>query len=64
MVMEIPAGAPAKATFPQWWQVDLGETQIVTGCRIMWEKVNTAYQYKIEGSADGNAWTTLMDESR
>src|SRR6185437_4120580 len=54
----------ADAHFPQWWQVDLGKIQTVTGCMIAWEKVGTAYQYKIEGSNDGTTWTTLSDESR
>ncbi len=37
----------------QTWQVDLGEPQELTGCRILWEMDDTNYRYRIEGSADG-----------
>jgi type 1 glutamine amidotransferase len=53
----------ANASFPQWWQVDLGKSQNVNGCSIAWEKVNTAYRYKVEGSNDGTTWIMLSDES-
>ena len=53
----------ANASFPQWWQVDLGKSQNVAGCLIAWEKVNTAYSYKVEGSNDNVTWVTLSDES-
>lgn len=48
----------------QSWQVDLGEPQELTGCRIVWEMDETNYRYLIEGSADGNSWTTLSDQRK
>ena len=53
----------ANASFPQWWQVDLGKPQTVNGCLIAWEKLNTAHHYKIEGSADGQSWRMLSDQT-
>lgn len=49
-------------TFPQWWQVDLGKPQDLTGCLIAWEQPSAVYQYKVEGSADGKSWRMLADE--
>jgi putative heme-binding domain-containing protein len=49
---------------PQWLQVDLGKSQDLAGVRLTWEKDGAAYQYKVEGSADGKAWTTLADETK
>ena len=46
-----------------WWQVDLGKPEDLTGCRITWESSAT-YGYKIEGSADGTTWKTLVDATR
>ncbi len=54
-----PNGEPG-----QTWQVDLGEPQEVTGCRILWEQDNTNYRYKVEGSADGQTWTMLSDQTK
>ncbi|HWE00802.1 MAG TPA: discoidin domain-containing protein [Tepidisphaeraceae bacterium] len=53
----------AGATFPQWWQVDLGKPRNINGCLIAWEKTNTVYHYKIEGSADGQTWRMLSDQT-
>ncbi|WP_339742776.1 discoidin domain-containing protein [uncultured Rubinisphaera sp.] len=47
----------------EWWQVDLEKPEDVKSVRIHWEG-NTAYQYKIEASADGNEWKTIVDESK
>ncbi|MEV6210690.1 alpha-L-fucosidase [Kitasatospora sp. NPDC051914] len=44
-----------------WLKVDLGSTRSLTGTRIAWELDNTNYRYKIEGSTDNSAWTTLAD---
>ncbi len=49
---------------PQWWQVDLGKPEDVTGIRILWEQDGVAYQYKVEGSDDGKSWTMLSDQTR
>ncbi len=52
------------ASAGQWWQVDLGEPQELTGCRIVWEQDDTNYRYKVEGSADGQTWTMLSDQTK
>jgi alpha-L-fucosidase len=44
-----------------WLTVDLGSTRSLTGTRIAWEFDNTNYRYRIEGSTNGTAWTTLAD---
>jgi putative membrane-bound dehydrogenase-like protein len=48
----------------QWWQVDLGEPQELTGCQIVWEQDDTKYDYKIEGSANGQSWQMLSDQTK
>ncbi|MDB6122641.1 MAG: heme-binding protein [Pedosphaera sp.] len=45
-----------------WWQVDLQKPEAITGCRIIWEKGDQPYQYRIEGSADGKSWKMLVEE--
>jgi len=47
-----------------WWQVDLQKPEEITGCQITWEKERGAYQYKIQGSADGQSWRTFAEENR
>ncbi len=51
------------ASAPQWWQVDLGKPEDLTGCRLLWEFDGDDYRYKVEGSGDGKTWRTLVDES-
>src|SRR4051812_17290156 len=41
---------------PQWLQVDLGSVQAVTQVSVHWETARAA-TFKIQVSADGNAWT-------
>jgi hypothetical protein len=45
---------------PQWIQVDLGSSQSLGRVELSWE---AAYgrAYRIEASADGSAWTTLVN---
>lgn len=45
------------------WQVDLGKGEEVAGARILWESDGKHYKYKLEGSADGEKWSTLSDQS-
>ncbi|PWG14320.1 alpha-fucosidase [Streptomyces sp. V2] len=45
----------------EWLKVDLGERRQLTGARIAWEFPDTNYRYRIEGSTDDAAWTTLAD---
>ena len=51
-------------TSPQWWQVDLGKPEDLTGIRILWEQDGVNYQYKVEGSDDGKTWTMLSDQTK
>lgn len=54
----------ASASFPQWWQVDLGSVQPVNKAVIEWHNRGAAsYQYRIEGSTDGSNYTTLADRT-
>ena len=48
---------------PQWWQVDLGAVQKVTGCELHWENPTAVYRYKVETSLDGSVWQSLVDRS-
>jgi type 1 glutamine amidotransferase len=49
---------------PQWWQVDLGKPQDLTGLRIVWEQDGVNYRFKVEGSEDGKSWTMLWDQTQ
>jgi len=55
--------SPRNGDAGHWWQVDLEKPQEITGIRITWEQGNAPYQYKIEGSADGKAWSMLVDHT-
>lgn len=44
-----------------WWQVDLGPGRAVRRFEIDWEHDFTPYRYRIEVSADGQAWRTAVD---
>ena len=48
--------------YPQWLQLELEKPQSITSISTTWEN-NGVYQYKIETSADGKAWTTQVDAS-
>lgn len=51
-------------TFPQWLQVDLGSvTALGRVKQLFWETDGTTFQYKIEGSTNGSAWTVLADRT-
>jgi len=54
-----PDGSPG-----QTWQVDLGEPRDLTGCQITWEMDETNYRYRVEGSADGDTWRLLSDQTQ
>jgi hypothetical protein len=53
------SGAPK-----QWYQVDLGRSEDLTGCQITWEFAGPGYCYRIEGSADGEKWSQLVDQTK
>lgn len=46
---------------PQWLTVDLGQPCHLTESKIAWEGNGRAYQYFIEASPDGVAWTKVAD---
>ena len=46
-----------------WWQVDLGQDEMLTGCRLDWESHSAVYRYQIEGSTDAKNWKLLIDGS-
>ena len=50
-------------SLPQWFQVDLGKPQDLSGCRITWEMDGVAYRHKVEGSTDGKEWVTIADRT-
>lgn len=43
--------------------MDLGAAKSLTGARIAWELDGANYRYKVEGSTDNTAWTTLADRT-
>lgn len=49
--------------FPQWLQFEFEQAHSFDEIKIEWEDRGTAYQYRVEGSADGKTWTTLLDQS-
>jgi putative heme-binding domain-containing protein len=48
----------------QWWQVDLGEAKHLKSLRIHWEMDAGVYRYKVEASANGTDWKTIVDHSK
>jgi hypothetical protein len=46
-----------------WWQVDLEQIHTISSVRITLGPAGN-YRYKIEGSADGNQWTLLADQTQ
>lgn len=47
---------------PSWVALDLGANYALSEVNLYWEAAN-AETYQIEGSLDGNTWTTLSNES-
>ncbi|MCD6051182.1 MAG: Trehalose utilization [Verrucomicrobia bacterium] len=48
----------------EWLEVDLGAPTKLTGVKITWESEGAKYFHKVEGSADGKEWKTLVDASK
>ena len=44
--------------------MDLGQAQDIQNVRLIWEKANGAYKYRIEGSTDAKDWKLLVDQSK
>ena len=47
----------------EWFQVDLGLAEKITGTLLDWESGGAIYHYKLEASADGQNWRVLVDGS-
>ncbi len=47
----------------QWLQVDLGALANVTACEVIWEQRALSYRFVLEGSADGQDWSPLGDDT-
>jgi arabinogalactan endo-1,4-beta-galactosidase len=45
-----------------WWQVDLEQPHTLSSVQITFPKAGN-WRYRIEGSLDGNTWTSLVDNS-
>jgi len=51
------------ATFPQWLEVDLGSVQPIKEVDMYCYYTSNSYSYLLEGSLDGNTWTTIVSRS-
>ncbi len=49
-------------SYPHWLQLEFDAPRTVTGLRIEWERPQ-AYQFKVEGSADGKSWQLVLDHT-
>ncbi len=47
----------------QWLMVDLGASFHLTGTEVKWESGGGVWQYKIDVSNDGTAWTSAVDRT-
>ncbi|HCV99280.1 MAG TPA: hypothetical protein DGJ56_08315, partial [Verrucomicrobiales bacterium] len=54
----------ADSALGSWLQVDLGQAQYIQNVRLIWEKANGAYNYRIEGSTDAKDWKPLVDQPK
>jgi hypothetical protein len=48
---------------PQWWQVDLGQTELVSGIDLGWEFADGNYQFQIQTGLDQARLTTVFEKS-
>jgi hypothetical protein len=44
-----------------WAAIDLGQSYDLSACRLLWQNPGYYYQYRIEVSADGSAWSQVVD---
>jgi alpha-L-fucosidase len=49
---------------PEWWQVDLEQTYVLSGYQILWPYDGKKYQYRVEGSTDRKKWSMLSDQTK
>lgn len=53
------------AQWPSWYQIDLKKPVAITGVRVVfYYDGRRYYQYTVDASVDGQAWTTLADNSK
>lgn len=50
-------------SYPQSLQLEFEKPHTIERIAIEWESRQGVYQYRIEGSADGSNWTTMLDAS-
>lgn len=51
-------------SYPQWLQFEFEQPHVLTEITIDWESRDRAYQYRVDGSADGKSWATLLDKTQ
>jgi hypothetical protein len=56
--------ANERPTMRAWWAVDLGAEVEVDRVRIRWQEDAWPLNYRVEGSVDGQTWTTLATVPR
>ncbi|MEO8981058.1 MAG: discoidin domain-containing protein [Polyangiaceae bacterium] len=54
--------AAADGAVGHYWQVDLGAADTITKVQVTWEQA-FIYKFKVEGSVDGTAWSSLVDQT-
>ncbi len=56
--------AASTGTYPQWWRVDLGESNILQSATIGWyNAASRYYQYDIQVSSDDVNYTTVVNKT-
>jgi beta-galactosidase len=55
---------PPTADKPAWLQIDLQQPHTLLSSEIFWSADAKFYPYRIQGSADGKTWKTLVDKSK
>lgn len=53
----------ADGSFPQSLELGFEQPHELTTLKISWEQPGKAYQYRLEGSLDGEKWTQLVDST-
>ena len=53
---------PPKPDNPAWFLIDLQAPHNLLACEIFFRHQAALFAYLLEGSADGKAWTTLVDK--
>jgi beta-galactosidase len=51
-------------SMPQWWEVDLGSTELVAGIKLAWEYGDGHYQYRVETGPDDAHLKIVSDHTK